>query len=230
MNFSAYSGKALAQRTSCLVIGVYEPRELGTEGGAVDRATGGRLSALLRRGDFAGRAGESLLLTELPRLRGNRVLLVGLGARAQYNRRGWKRALSTAVAALARTRIASASFALERPQDRDFDDYTLARAAAECCGAALYRINDLKTGKRPPAPALERASFGPFTAARLADARRGLADGAGSRRQRRAAAQSRQPSRQRLHAALPGRAGREARPRAIAGCARARSTRRRSGG
>lgn len=178
MNFSAYSGKALAQRTNCLVIGVYEPRELGSEGAAVDRATGGRLSVLLRRGDFAGRVGESLLLTELPRLRGSRVLLVGLGARAQYNRRGWKRALAAAVAALARTRIASASFALERPQDRDLDDYTLARAAAECCGAALYRINDLKTAKRPPAPALERAGFGPFAPARLPDARRGLADGA----------------------------------------------------
>src|SRR4029077_18082599 len=99
--------KALAQRTNCLVVGVYEPRELGGEGAAIDRATGGRLAALLRRCDFAGRAGESLLLTELPRLRGSRVLLVGLGARAQYNRRAWKRALSAAVAALARTRIAS---------------------------------------------------------------------------------------------------------------------------
>jgi len=177
MNFSAYSGQALAQRSDCLVIGVHEPRALATEGRAVDRATGGRLSELLRRGDFAGRAGESLLLTELPRLRGKRVLLVGLGASASYGRRAWKRALSTAITALGRTRIASASFALERPQDRDFDDYTLARAAAECCGASLYRINDLKTAKRPPAPALARASFGPFAATRLADARRGLADG-----------------------------------------------------
>ncbi len=178
MKFTAFSGKALAQRASCLVIGVYEPRELGDEGRAVDRAVGGRLSALLRRGDFAGKAGESLLLTELPRLGGKRLLLVGLGTSAQYQRRAWKKALSTAVAALARTRIASADFALERPTGRDFDDYTLARAAAECCGATLYRINDLKTGKRPPTPALDRAGFGPFAPARLADARRGLADGA----------------------------------------------------
>jgi len=178
MKFSAYSGKALGQRTNCLVVGVFEPRELGSEARAVDRAVGGRLGALLRSGDFAGRAGESLLLPGLPGLRGSRLLLVGLGSAAHYQRRGWKRALTTAVAALARTRIASANFALERPNDRALDDYTLARAAAECCGAALYRINDQKTGKRPPAPALARASFGPFAAARLADARRGLVDGA----------------------------------------------------
>ena len=178
MKFSAYSGKALGQRTHCLVIGVFEPRALGSEGRAVDRAVGGRLNALLRRGDFSGRAGESLLLADLPGLRGSRLLLVGLGTAAQYQRRNWKRALATAVAALVRTRIASANFALERPTDRDADDYALARSAAECCGAALYRVNDLKTGKRPPLPALARASFGPVAAARLADARRGLRDGA----------------------------------------------------
>ena len=178
MKFSAYSGKALGQRTHCLVIGVFEPRALGSEGRAVDRAVGGRLGALLRRGDFSGRAGESLLLADLPGLRGSRLLLVGLGTAAQYQRRNWKRALATAVAALVRTRIASANFALERPTDRDADEYALARSAAECCGAALYRVNDLKTGKRPPPPALARASFGPVAAARLADARRGLGDGA----------------------------------------------------
>ena len=178
MQFSAYSGKAVEQRAYCLVIGVYETRELGNEARAVDRAVGGRLKNLLRRGDFSGRAGESLLLADLPGLRGSRLLLVGLGTAASYQRRNWKRAVSTAVAALARTRIASATLALERPTDRDLDDYILARAAAECCGAALYRINDLKTGKRPRSPALARVKFGPFAPTRLTEARLGLGDGA----------------------------------------------------
>jgi len=55
---------------------VYEARELGDEGRAVDRAVGGRLKKLLGRGDFSGRAGESLLLTDWPGLRGGRLLLV----------------------------------------------------------------------------------------------------------------------------------------------------------
>ena len=177
MQFSAYTGKATEQRADCLVIGVYEPRELGEEARAVDRAAGGRLKNLLRRGDFAGRAGESQLLTDLPGLRGRRLLLVGLGTTKTYQRRNWKRALTTAFAALGRTRIASATMAIERPADKDFDDYTLARAAADACGSALYRINDLKTTKRPPAPALARVKVGPFARAQLADARRGLADG-----------------------------------------------------
>ena len=178
MQFSAYSGKTVEQRADCLVIGVFETRELGGEARAVDRSVRGRLKALLQRGDFSGRAGESLLLADLPGLRASRLLLVGLGTAKAYQRRSWKKALGTAMAALARTRVASAILAIERPADRDFDDYTLARSAADACGGALYRINDLKTGKRPPAPALARVKLGPFAPSGLAEARRGLGDGA----------------------------------------------------
>jgi len=177
MQCTAYSGKTIAQPADCLVIGVFESRALGAEARAVDRAARGRLQALLRRGDFAGRAGESLLLGDLPGLRATRVLLVGLGAQQGYHRRGWRKALGTAVAALARTRVASAVIALERPADKELDAYVLARSAADACGSALYRINDLKTGKRPPAPRLARIKFGPFGRSALAEARRGLADG-----------------------------------------------------
>ncbi len=178
MEFSAFSGKAVEQRADCLVIGVFEAGELGTEARAVDRAVGGRLKNLLRRGDFAGRAGESLLVADWPGLRGSRLLLVGLGTSAAYQRRNWRRAVTAAVSALARTRIRSATVAIERSSGEDVDDYTLARSAAEVCGSANYRINDLKTGKRPPAPTLARVKIGPFAAARLAAARRGLEDGA----------------------------------------------------
>src|SRR5579862_4039578 len=101
MEFSAFSAKATDQRTDCLVVGVFEAGQLGDEARAVDRAVGGRLKTLLRRGDFAGRAGDSLLVADWPGLRGSRLLLVGLGANATYQRRDWKRAICTAVKALA---------------------------------------------------------------------------------------------------------------------------------
>jgi leucyl aminopeptidase len=113
----------------------------------------------------------------LPGLRGKRLLLAGLGPAGQYQRRAWKRALATAAMALARTRIGSAVLAIERPADRGLDEYTLARSAAEIFGVTLYRINDLKTARRPPATALARLKFGPCTAAELTAVRRGLGDG-----------------------------------------------------
>ncbi|MFM2288357.1 MAG: hypothetical protein RL684_1500, partial [Pseudomonadota bacterium] len=177
MKFAAYSSDASAQRGDCLVLGAYEGRALPPATQAVDRQLGGRIGELLRAGDFAGKSGESMLLAGIKGPSAPRVLLVGLGGEAAFQRRAWKRAYTTAAVALGRTRIASATFALPAPKARDFDAALQARAAVEALGAANYRINDLKSGKRPPAPALARVRLGPFAASELGDARRGLAEG-----------------------------------------------------
>ena len=62
------------------------------EAGLIDKACGGRIAALVRRGDFAGRNGDTLLVGELSGLRARRVLLVGQGTRAGLSRRLWRRA------------------------------------------------------------------------------------------------------------------------------------------
>jgi len=176
MEFALWTKGFATLAVDCLVVAVFEEAELGAEARAVDAACGGRLQRLLARGDFAGRAGDTLLITEVTELAARRVLLVGLGARAQLSRRGWRRAWGGAVAALSRTRIASVALALDRPAARDLDDYYFGRAVAEIAGATLYRINDLKTGKKPSAPALKKVLAGPV---RKADAAaRGLKHGA----------------------------------------------------
>ena len=176
MEFALWTKGLPTLAVDCLVVAVFEEAELGAEARAVDAACGGRLQRLLARGDFTGRAGDTLLITEVTELPARRVLLVGLGARAQLSRRGWRRAWGGAVAALSRTRIASVALALDRPPARDLDDYYFGRAVAEVAGATLYRINDLKTGKKPPAPALKKVLAGPV---RKADAAaRGFKHGA----------------------------------------------------
>ncbi|MFO1399898.1 MAG: leucyl aminopeptidase [Steroidobacteraceae bacterium] len=178
MNFEAFVGRASAQRADCLVLGVFEPATLDANGQAADRLAGGSLSALLQRGDFAGRAGETLLVSPVRGLGSARVLLVGLGTRARHTRRGWRRAAAAGLAALARTRIASAVVALELPAGGELDALAAARVLPELAGAALYRVNDLKTAKKPRPPALARLKVGPFTRAQLPAARRALVRGA----------------------------------------------------
>jgi leucyl aminopeptidase len=176
MEFGVWTKGLAALAVDCLVVGVFDESELGAEAKSVDSACGGRLQRLLARGDFTGRAGETLLLTEVTELPARRVLLVGLGTRAQLSRRSWRRAWGSAVAALARTRIGSVAVALDRPPARDLDDYYFGRAVAEIAGNTLYRINDLKTGKKPPLPALKKVLAGPV---RKADsATRGFKHGA----------------------------------------------------
>src|SRR5579863_7846718 len=179
MRFEAFSRRAAEQRSDCLVIGAFERAELGPEALAVDRAMRGRVRALLARGDFSGRAGETLLIMEPTGIRSARLLLVGLGGKAQFGRRAWRRALGAAVGALGRTRVTSAALAIERPGGaRELDDYYFGRSVAELTGSTLYRINDLKSARKPRPPALARVQLGPIDSAGLAAVRRGLAAGA----------------------------------------------------
>ena len=176
MEFGVWTKGLATLAVDCLVVGVFEETELGGEAKSVDAACGGRLQRLLARGDFTGRAGDTLLVTEVTELPARRVLLVGLGARAQLSRRTWRRAWGNAVAALGRTRIASVALALDRPAARELDDYYFGRAVAEIAGTTLYRINDLKTGKKPAAAALKKVLAGPVRKAEAAT--RGLRHGA----------------------------------------------------
>jgi leucyl aminopeptidase len=178
MQFEVWTKGLPSLGVDALVLGVFEDGELSEEARAVDAAAGGRIKQAAGRGDIAGRIGDTLLLLDLPGVKASRVLLAGLGSRKDLNRKNWRRALDGALAALIRTRIASAAIALQRPAARDLDDYYFGRAVAQLAGGRLYRINDLKTGAKPKPAALERLVAGPVRAAGAAAAKRGLAHGA----------------------------------------------------
>ena len=176
MDFAVWTKGLAALNVDCLVVGVFDEAELSAEAASVDAACGGRLKKLLERGDFPGRAGETLLLADLPGLSASRVLLAGLGAKKQFHRKAWRKAWAAAAAALLRTRIGSCALAIARPPARELDDYYFGRAVAEITGAALYRVNDLKTAKKPAPASLRKVLAGPVRTP--AAASRGLTHGA----------------------------------------------------
>jgi leucyl aminopeptidase len=176
MQFDVWSKALPDLSVDCIAAGVFEDGKLGTEGAALDKATGGRIKAVIGRGDFSGRSGETLLMSEAG-LKSTRVILVGLGAERSYNRKVWRRSCSAALTAAARTRIRSVALALERPAAKDLDDYYLGRCVAEITGNVLYRTNDLKTGKKPPAAVITQVLAGPVRATGVAQAKQGLEHG-----------------------------------------------------
>ena len=176
MRFDVWS-KTPEQGVDCVAVGVYDDGSLGTEAAALDKAAAGRIEALVSRGDFSGRAGETLLLSDAG-LKQTRVLLVGLGTARSFGRKAWRRATTNAITAAGRTRIKSLALALERPATKELDDYYFGRCVAELAGAAAYRINDLKTGRKPSAPAINRIVAGPVRATGITQAKLGFAHGA----------------------------------------------------
>ena len=87
MKFHVVSGKAALPSSDCAVVGVYEGGALSSSARELDRPLGGRITALVARGDFAGKLGDALLLTDLPQGAPPRAVLVGLGGKAAFGRR-----------------------------------------------------------------------------------------------------------------------------------------------
>jgi leucyl aminopeptidase len=178
MQFDVWSKGLASLEAECLVVGIFDEGELTEEARTVDAASGGPLARHVGRGDFPGRSGETLLLTDITGLKASRVLLAGLGAQKTYSRKLFRKALAAAVAAINRTRIASVAFAVARPSFKEVDDYYFGRIVAEVVGNALYRVNDLKTAKKAKPPALEQVIAGPVRSTGAAAGKRGLAHGA----------------------------------------------------
>src|SRR5580704_15578119 len=165
MQFEVWTKGLATLAVDCIVLGIFEEGELSGEAQSVDSASSGKLKKLLARGDFPGRSGETLLLT-------------GLGAKKNFARKTWRKAWAAAVAAIASTRIASAAVAIDRPDSKELDDYYFGRAVAEIVGTSLYRVNDLKTAKKPKSPAVQRVLAGPVRKNGIEDTERGLEHGA----------------------------------------------------
>ncbi|CAG8865891.1 Cytosol aminopeptidase [Pseudomonas fluorescens] len=102
MELVVKSVAAASIKTATLVIAVGEGGKLGATAKAVDEATGGALGALLKRGDLAGKPGQTLLLHNLPGLKAERVLLVGSGKEEALGDRSWRK-LVTSVAGVLKT-------------------------------------------------------------------------------------------------------------------------------
>jgi leucyl aminopeptidase len=178
MHFEVWTKGLATLAADCIVVGIFEEGELSGEAQSLDTASSGRLKKLLARGDFRGRTGETLLVTDMPGLHASRVLLTGLGAKKSYARKSWRKAWAAAVTAIGRTRITSVAVAIDRPDSKELDDYYFGRGIAEIAGAALYRTNDLKTAKKPKLPALQKVLAGPVRKSGIEDAERGLEHGA----------------------------------------------------
>lgn len=179
MEFFVSTSAPSRQRTDCAIVGVYDKGVLTETAQAFDRKIGGRISRLLKRGDLRGKTGDVVLLTDIQGAACERILIVGLGARDTFKRKQYRKAIQSAVTALARTGAKDAVSYLTLEEVADADSYLLARATAEVVGGAQYRIPDHKTTNKRPKPTLTRFGVAVNSRADRASAERGLTHGQG---------------------------------------------------
>jgi leucyl aminopeptidase len=150
MEFLVKSARPETLKTATLVLPVGEGHLLGTVAQAVDSASGGAISELLKRGDLAGKLGQTLLTQDLPKLKAQRVLLVGVGKEAELSDRQLRKLVAAIYATLKPLAGADAVLALQDVRVKGRDAYGKARLVAESLADAGYRFERFKTQKAPP--------------------------------------------------------------------------------
>jgi leucyl aminopeptidase len=123
----------------CIVVGAFGDKTLSPAGRALDAASGGKLNALVQRGDVGGKTGKTTLLYDLPGITAPRVLVIGLGDTAKFGVPQYLKAVADAARALKAGPSANALFTLSELEVKDRDAAWNIRQAVIAADHASYR-------------------------------------------------------------------------------------------
>jgi leucyl aminopeptidase len=150
--------------TPLLAVHLVEGGDLSGPIARLDERLAGRIGEVVRRGDFRGRADETLLLYPMPgELAAERLLLVGLGKSGELDAERVRRATATAARQAQRLRVPRFASLLPREElaSRGVASFDAGRAAAEAGVLAAFAFRELKTppSDEPPPVDLERLTL-----------------------------------------------------------------------
>jgi leucyl aminopeptidase len=147
VEFSIKSGSPEKQRSACVVVGVFESRKLTLPAELLDKASGGYISDIVRRGDMEGKAGSTLLLHNVPATLCDRILLVGLGKEKEFKEKEFAGAIRTTVKVLNETGAFDASIFLTELTVRKRSIAWRVRQTAIIALDATYKFDQFKSKK-----------------------------------------------------------------------------------
>jgi leucyl aminopeptidase len=178
MEFKAIIDAKARNGADCAVAGIYEDGDFGIAARQIDTQLNGLIGKLHGNGDFSGKLGDILFVPNPTGAATARVLLIGLGTRAGFGRKQYRKALQSAASSLGKTGANEAVVYLALEEVADLDVQYRARIVAEVFCAQLYKIPDLKTSAKPKAPRLSSVSVAVADARASKAATEGLRIGA----------------------------------------------------
>ena len=160
MEYGIESSSLEKLQTACLVVGVLESQQLTPSARYIDEISGGFLSKFLNLGDMAGRAGQTLLLHNVPNILAMRVLLVGAGKEDDLRDGPYRDAIAKMVAVLRDTGATEVVSTLVELPVRGRTLHERIRLATEAAENAGYRFEALKSKKEDAPRLLRRIAWG----------------------------------------------------------------------
>jgi leucyl aminopeptidase len=145
MEFTIKSGSPEKQRSACVVVGVFDNRKPSLSADLIDRASGGYISEIIRRGDMEGKLGSTLLLHNVRGTLADRVLLVGLGKERDFRESEFRSAVRAAVRLLNETGSYEAVVYLTEEKVKRREVAWRVEHAVVVAMEAVYRFDQMKS-------------------------------------------------------------------------------------
>jgi leucyl aminopeptidase len=147
VEFSIKAGTPEKLRSGCIALGVIDAKGLTPAAAAIDKASNGYLTEILRRGELEPKAGSTLILHNVPGTACERVLLVSLGKQAEFSDKSFRSAIGAAAKALATCGSKDATLCLLDQAVPGRDARWRGRQAAMLLADSAYRYETTKSKK-----------------------------------------------------------------------------------
>jgi len=144
MDYSIESLPLDKLQSDCLIVGIYENRQLSNAATTIDNMTQGMITTLMKRGDIKGKNAETLLISIVPNNNIERILLVGLGEYNKVTRKLYRKALAAAIKTLRNSKITAATSTLGDIDVEDADWQWKTRQTIEVFNDGLYQYSRTK--------------------------------------------------------------------------------------
>ncbi len=178
IQFSAKVVDPVKQSADCLIVGCYEGVKLTTAASAINAADAQQLEALLKRENFQGKPGQTLLLLNPQGIAAERLLVLGLGMlkEGEVSADNYRKAVQKIADALRTTPCKELTLALGDVVVQKQTPAWQARQVAEQLSLLDYRADKLKSKPAEVSLQIKKVTFA-ATKADIAAVSQGLALG-----------------------------------------------------
>lgn len=151
MNINVKQGEIQTAEADTLIVNLFDDVSMpGGATGAVDQALNGAIRELIASGDLTGKAGEVGILYPRDAVPATRVLVVGLGKRADFNLEGVRQAAANGIKQAHKLKAKNVATIVHGAGVGGLDVQAAAQATVEGSLLALYRFAATKQEPEPP--------------------------------------------------------------------------------
>ncbi len=160
MKLSVAFGAAEKKSTDAIIISLFEGiKKVPSELNALNKASGGAISNLLRSGDFTGKLNETTIIPTGKKTIAERILLVGLGKPAEFSLDKARQAAGTATRVIQGKKYKNPSILLYGTKNNGISIEGITHSIVEGILLSLYNFTMYKTLKKEEKAAITNYSL-----------------------------------------------------------------------